>query len=58
MPKLNSAAIIIQNQYFINNSIRNSIKFTRKINECHKIATKSLPNKILLHVLKLCILNK
>ena len=31
------------------------MKFTSKINECHKIATKFLLNKILLHALKLYI---
>ena len=31
------------------------MQFTSKINECHKIATKFLLNKILLHALKLYI---
>ena len=43
---------MIQNQAFTSNSIKIFIKFTSKINECHKIATKFLLNKILLQAFK------
>lgn len=47
MPKLNLPCIIIQNQCFISNSVRNSIKFTRKINKCHKNTIHDKKKKLL-----------